>query len=411
MTDCPAEPRWRALLADELPAAERDALAAHLEACLDCQQTLEVCAADPATWADVPRRLAPRTDEPALRELIDRLHTAPDDSPDDPLDFLEPTTAAGSLGRLGPYEVLGEIGRGGMGIVLKALDPRLHRAVALKVLAPQLAVSAAARQRFTREARAAAAVGHPNVVAIHAVDEFRGLPYLVMQHVEGPSLQELVARDGPLPVEAVLQTGLQVAAGLAAAHARGLVHRDIKPANVLLSADFADSADFKTGRQSYSSRSSVLKSAEFAKSADPSLLKITDFGLARAADDVGLTRTGVVAGTPQYMAPEQADGRSVDARADLYALGAVLYFAAAGQPPFAGGHPLDVLRCAPRRAADAVTHPQPESAHLAGGRRHATLGKRSRRPLRLRGRGGRPAGPRPRPLARSTARAAAGGFA
>src|SRR5262249_38595177 len=154
-------------------------------------------------------------------------------------------------------------------------------------LAPQLATSATARQRFMREARAAAAVSHDHVVTIHAVEETDRVPYLVMQLIDGTSLQEKLDRTGPLGLKEILRIGLQTAAGLAAAHKQGLVHRDIKPANILL----------ENGIER---------------------VKITDFGLARAVDDASLTQSGVVTGTPQYMSPEQADGQPVDHRTDLF---------------------------------------------------------------------------------------------
>jgi hypothetical protein len=230
-----------------------------------------------------------------------------------PLGFLTPSGKPGSLGRLGHYEVQGVVGRGGMGIVLKAFDENLHRVVAIKVMAPQLAASATARQRFTREARAAAAVTHERVVTIHAVEEASGLPYIVMQYVAGQSLQDRLDKSGVLPVAEVLRIGMQAAAGLAAAHAQGLVHRDVKPANILL-------------------ENGVER------------VKLTDFGLARAADDASLTQSGQVAGTPQYMSPEQAEGKPVDARSDLFCLGSVLYAMCAGRPPFRAPTSMAVLK-------------------------------------------------------------------
>ena len=214
---------------------------------------------------------------------------------------------------MGPGEILEVLGRGGMGVVLKARDPGLDRTVAIKVLTPALAHGANARRRFAREARAVAAVGHEHIVAIHAVDEFRGLPYLVMQYVPGRSLQERLDASGPLEVRELLRIGTQAARALAAAHAQGVVHRDIKPANILL-------------------ENCVER------------VKLTDFGLARAIDDASLTRSGVIAGTPQYMAPEQARGEPVDARADLFALGAALYAMAAGRSPFRADSAMAVLK-------------------------------------------------------------------
>ncbi len=231
----------------------------------------------------------------------------------DALDFLSPSDKPGQLGLLGHYEVLEAVGRGGMGVVLKAFDPSLHRVVAIKVLAPVLATSGTARKRFTREAQAAAAVCHEHVVTIHAVAEANGLPYLVMHYVAGMSLQERLDKGGPLELKEILRIGMQTAAGLAAAHAQGLVHRDIKPANILL----------ENGVQR---------------------VKITDFGLARAADDASLTQSGVVAGTPQYMAPEQTRGEAVDYRADLFSLGSVIYAMCTGRPPFCASTTMAVLR-------------------------------------------------------------------
>jgi eukaryotic-like serine/threonine-protein kinase len=206
------------------------------------------------------------------------------------------------------------VGRGGMGVVLRALDGVLHRIVAVKVLAPHLASSAPARKRFIREAQAAAAVSHDHVVTIHAVDNRGKLPYLVMQYVAGQSLEDrIVQAAGRLDLTEILRVGLQTANGLAAAHKQGLIHRDIKPANILL----------ENGIQR---------------------VKITDFGLARAVDDATITQSGIIAGTPAYMAPEQARGEALDQRADLFSLGCVLYAMCVGQPPFHAPSPLAIQR-------------------------------------------------------------------
>jgi hypothetical protein len=192
-------------------------------------------------------------------------------------------------------------------------------------MAAPLATSAAARKRFEREARAAAAVSHDHIVTIHAVEEAllpsphgrgaggEGLPYLVMQCVAGLSLQQRIDRDGPLALFEILRIGMQTAAGLAAAHAQGLIHRDIKPANILL-------------------ENGVER------------VKITDFGLARAAADASVSQSGIVAGTPQYMAPEQAKGEVVDQRADLFSLGSVLYAMCTGRAPFRATSSMAVLK-------------------------------------------------------------------
>jgi tetratricopeptide (TPR) repeat protein len=200
-----------------------------------------------------------------------------------------------------------------MGIVLRAFDDKLHRVVAIKVMAPQLAATSPPRKRFLREARAAAAIRHEHVVDIHAVEE-EPIPYLVMEYVPGENLQQKLDRVGPLEVPEVLRIGEQIARGLAAAHTYGLIHRDIKPANILL------------------------------ESGVDQRVKITDFGLARAADDASLTQSGMIAGTPMYMAPEQAQGETTDHRADLFSLGSVMYAMCTGRPPFRASSSLAVLK-------------------------------------------------------------------
>ncbi|HWG45900.1 MAG TPA: serine/threonine-protein kinase [Gemmataceae bacterium] len=315
--DCPPVGNWQALLEGDRSECEIEGLAHHLETCGDCRQTLESLAVAPAVWEDTARSLGEQrrkgSQEPALRDVVERLKDEELSTPEADLSFLQPTDAPNLLGLLGSYQVQEEIGRGGMGVVFKAVDPDLNRIVAIKVLSPWLASNATARRRFIREAKAAAAVCHDHIVTVHAVSEADGLPYLVMQYVAGESLQARLNREGPLEAAEVVRIGLQTASGLAAAHAQGLIHRDIKPANLLL--------------ENGSDR-----------------VKITDFGLARMADDVALTQDGVIAGTPEYMAPEQARGESVDHRADLFSLGSVLYAMCTGSPPFYGSTALAVLR-------------------------------------------------------------------
>ncbi|MCU0880219.1 MAG: serine/threonine protein kinase, partial [Pirellulaceae bacterium] len=335
-TSCPA-PAELARLLESSSAGESaaDELTAHLETCAHCQVQLEQLAAGALTWDDIARRLASGrgagTDAAAsaspatpreLAEAIAALKTCTfgsdepplsDVSPDLPAGFLQPADEPGHLGRLGEFDVIEEVGRGAMGVVLRAFDRRLHRMVAIKVMSPQLASVPLARQRFVREGHSAAAVCHEHVVTIYAVAEHAGLPYIVMQYVSGKTLEQRLDQAGPLRTAEILRIGMQAAAGLAAAHSQGLVHRDIKPANLLL-------------------ENGVER------------VKLTDFGLARAVDDASITQTGVITGTPQFMAPEQARGEPLDGRADLFSLGCVLYTLAAGRPPFRASTTLAVLK-------------------------------------------------------------------
>jgi len=248
-----------------------------------------------------------------------------DESQEISLDFLTPSDNPDLLGALGEYDILEVIGQGGMGIVFRANDAKLNRIVAIKVMSPFLAANPNARKRFLREAQAAAAVSHPHVVTIHAVDEEK-LPYLVMECVHGQSLQEKLNKVGSLQITEILRIGTQIAEGLAAAHKQGLIHRDIKPANVLL-------------------ENGVER------------VKITDFGLARAVDDVTITKTGEVSGTPQYMSPEQAAGSRIDQRSDLFSLGAVLYAMCTGRSPFRASN----LAAVVRRVCDDTPRPIEET--------------------------------------------------
>lgn len=219
----------------------------------------------------------------------------------DALTWPEP---APSLARAvaGEFRLAREIGRGGMGVVYLARDTRLDRDVAIKTLPPHLAADAQVRERFVREARTAAALSHPSIVPIHAAAERNGVVYFVMGFVNGRSLAECVASDGPLSGPDALRVVRQVAQGLNAAHARGVVHRDIKAENVLL--DAAGQAH------------------------------ITDFGIARVAEVQPLTATGTVLGSVHYMSPEQVTGEAIDGRSDLYALGVLWYFLLSARFPF-----------------------------------------------------------------------------
>jgi hypothetical protein len=227
------------------------------------------------------------------------------------------------MGRLGPYRVLKVLGRGGMGVVFLAEDVQLKRLVALKAMLPSYSQDSAHRQRFLREAQAAAAVEHDHIVTIHHVGQDRGVPFLAMPLLKGESLEDRLKRAGKLPISEVARIGQEIAEGLSAAHARGLVHRDIKPANVWLEGE--------RGR-----------------------VKILDFGLARVLEGSDqLTQPGTVLGTPAYMAPEQVNAEQVDHRADLFSLGCVLYRMATGKPAFRGANPLATL------TAVRTCHPPP----------------------------------------------------
>jgi serine/threonine protein kinase len=317
-----SERQLRNLLSGDTDDAVDATVAEHVENCPRCQAKLAMLSGAAAWTIELVSHL--RSLEEPERQLRDRpLQTTVDlrigalESDEielDPisLDFLEPASHPELLGRIGRFDVERVIGSGGMGVVFKAHDGELHRSVAVKVLAPHLAYSAAARKRFAREAQAAAAVIHPNVIPIHNVESDGKLPYLVMQYVAGESLQARVDRLGPLPVTDALRIAQQTAAGLTAAHVQGLIHRDVKPANILLE----ESID---------------------------RVVLSDFGLARTADDASLTRTGIVTGTPHYMSPEQASGESIDCRSDQFSLGCVIYFMLTGRPPFRANTAMGVL--------------------------------------------------------------------
>ncbi len=289
-------------LSNQLSEHDQRAFEKHLDECDSCCDELRELTVG-QDWWDEARCFLSSVDGAVADTQHDHVS----------LDFLSPTDDPRMLGRFAGYEIAGVIGQGGMAIVLKALDPALNRYAAIKVLAPHFASSAAARQRFAREAQAAAAVLHDNVIAIHGVGEANNLPYLIMPYVRGESLQKRIDKIGALSVEEILRISLQTARGLAAAHEQGLVHRDIKPANILL----PDGVE---------------------------RVMITDFGLARAADDASLTRSGVIAGTPQYMSPEQAQGNPMDARSDLFSLGSVMYAMCTGRLPFRAPTPFGILR-------------------------------------------------------------------
>jgi WD40 repeat protein len=239
---------------------------------------------------------------------------AGDDDTEGQGDGLGPPQRPDEIGRLGSFRVIKLLGSGGMGSVFQAVDSQLGRFVALKVLRPRLAGSKVARQRFLREARAAAKLEHDHVVAIYQVGEDNGVPYLAMPLLRGQSLHNQLQGGARLAGPEALRIGREIAEGLAAAHAQGLIHRDVKPGNVWIEEG--------TGR-----------------------VKILDFGLARSAEDAGrLTQDGTILGTPAFMAPEQAmGGRQVDHRSDLFSLGCVLYRMVTGRAPFAAGSNAAVL--------------------------------------------------------------------
>ena len=291
-------------LDEQLDECQESRISQHIAECERCREVISSVVAEAAEWDDLKENLSD------LKSIVDANCEAAFSqqssySEEQVVGLLAPTDDPGKLGRLGQYEVCGVIGAGSMGIVLKALDPSLGRYVAVKMLAPALASSGLARKRFEREGRAIAAVRCAHVMQIHGVGEFTGTPYIVMQYLPAGSLQKRIDRQGNLTTREVCRVGMQVAAGLAAAHQQGIIHRDIKPANVMMQ-DGLDCAI------------------------------VSDFGLARVIDEATMTHTGSISGTPQFMSPEQAKGEPLDEKTDLFSLGSVLYATCVGRPPFRG---------------------------------------------------------------------------
>ena len=214
---------------------------------------------------------------------------------------------------IGNYEILSELGRGGMGVVYKAHEQSLQRVVALKILSAHLSEDAALVKRFLREARAGARLNHANIVTTHAVGEHDGTYFIAMEYIKGSPLSKVIRDKGQLDVRRALEWTRQAADALAEAHRNDIIHRDIKPQNIMID---------QAGR-----------------------VKVMDFGLAKLLQaSTALTADGVLLGTPLYMSPEQAEGKKVDARTDLYSLGVVLYEMLGGTQPFPGDSPIAVLR-------------------------------------------------------------------
>ena len=213
--------------------------------------------------------------------------------------------------RLGKYQILEEIGRGGFAAVYRSLDIKLDRIVALKVLAPHLVWDKGFVARFKREAKTVASLKHPSIVAIHEVGEADGKHYIAMDYLEGRTLKQLIDEEGPLPLDRVTRIVEQLASALDYAHEQGVVHRDIKPSNIIVGED-----DHVT---------------------------LTDFGIVKATDGTTLTKTGMLMGTPQYMSPEQCQGREVDRRSDVYSLGIVLYEMLTSRVPFTADNTPSIL--------------------------------------------------------------------
>jgi urea transport system substrate-binding protein len=302
VTTCPSPEVLDDLLANRLPAASAEQVRRHVASCAACQARLG------------------RTRTAEARSF----------------PFLSPPRGEGELGWLGEYRVRGLLGEGGMAYVFDAEDLTLHRRVAIKVLKPEMCDDTT-RRRFLNEARALARLPHEHIVTLYEVGEVDGSAYMAMERLRGESLEDRLERDHWLSLAEALARTREAAEGLAAAHGGGLVHRDIKPSNLWL--ETTEDGRFKR-------------------------VKLIDFGIARRADsatDSSLTQVNMVVGTPRYMAPEQAAGRPVDARTDLYSLGCVLFRMLTGRTPFAhaGEDTLALLQAAVAGQTDSISSVAP----------------------------------------------------
>jgi serine/threonine protein kinase len=355
---CPSDQELRSLMIGLVPESVADDLENHLLFCPSCLNRFKnLPVEDPLVGVirDCPSAINALVDQSRVDDLVHRLESLqpPSHGQEQALsqpaasrelaeahtleasNLLAPPQQPDEIGRLGAYRVLRVLGTGGMGVVFEAEELQLERRVALKVMKPALASNSIARRRFLREAKAAAAIAHDHIVPIFQVGEDQNVPFLAMPLLRGESLEGRLKRETRLDVSEVCRVGREIAEGLALAHESGLIHRDIKPANIWL-------------------ETSQLSSPE---NQGAGRVKILDFGLAQVGgDEPPLTQSGVILGTPGYMAPEQTDGRKIDARSDLFSLGCLLYRTATGLLPFQGTDVVSALYAA------ATMDPQPPCA-------------------------------------------------
>ncbi|HEY7314984.1 MAG TPA: protein kinase [Gemmataceae bacterium] len=366
---CPEPDTYQRLIDGELPPSDVERLSQHLDTCSSCAAVVQTLLGkdtllsalggtpvDAPTGADVPADLK--------RRLL-ALRSSSDPSSDGSLTLqaLNPPQSPDEIGWLAHYRLLKVLGEGGMGVVFLAEDTLLVRSVALKIMKPEIAADPRHRQRFVREARAAAKVEHDHIVPIYGVGEDGGVPWLAMPFLKGQSLDELLKRVKVLKPAQAVRLGAQVAKGLAAAHAAGLIHRDIKPANIWVEPEGGGRA----------------KLLDFGLARDQS--PPPDHSPQREGGDEHLTRTGAVVGTPAYMAPEQARGEALDARADLFSLGCVLYRAVTGRLPFQGTGTMGTLLALATQTPPPAHEVNPEVTPLLSALITSLLAKdRSARP-------------------------------
>lgn len=302
----------------------------HISDCISCQTQLEQLSASPDHWSGI-RSVLQTPDSEASRRIARSICPLRTDGAasasgeqeetaevhcERELEYLQQKLAPAShpelLGRIDRYEVEQLVGYGGMGLVFRGHDTELHRVVAIKTITSGLIPNGTVKQRFFQEARAVASLSHAHIVSVHDIITGGPVPAIVMQYVAGPTLGEHLSEHGPMSWRAVLQLGVQLCDALETAHRSGLIHRDIKPGNVLLEAN-------------------------------ETRAMLTDFGLVRILDNKTITRSGVIPGTPEFMSPEQAWGKTLDPRSDLFSFGSLLYMMLTGKSPFASTEAMATL--------------------------------------------------------------------